>query len=178
MVTVSRNGFTRLGKDVARSEPPRWKLVKIRSPYPRVLLTCPSIIFIHGLRGHPQNTWGRGSDEGRDTEREPTPEPTSRLKTFFKRDKSRLRSDRSSPGPSNPQPRPFWPHEFIPHDIPEAIVWTYGYNSEVISGVFTPNNENSVFQHGRDLAGRFEREIKNEVIPHPSSVKLHELRLW
>ncbi|CAG9954248.1 unnamed protein product [Clonostachys rosea f. rosea IK726] len=172
MVTVSRNGFTRLGKDVARSEPPRWKLVKIRSPYPRVLLTCPSIIFIHGLRGHPQNTWGRGSDEGRDTEREPTPEPTSRLKTFFKRDKSRLRSDRSSPGPSNPQPRPFWPHEFIPHDIPEAIVWTYGYNSEVISGVFTPNNENSVFQHGRDLAGRFEREIKNE---HPVIFVAHSL---
>ncbi|CAH0005086.1 unnamed protein product [Clonostachys byssicola] len=154
MVTVHRNGLTLLGKDVARSDPPRWK----------VLLTVPSIIFIHGLRGHPQNTWGRGSDEGRDTERDPPPKPTSRLKTFFKRDKSRLRSDRSSPGPSSPQPRPFWPHEFMPHDIPEAMVWTYGYNSQVISGLFTPNNENSVFQHGRDLAGRFEREINNEAI--------------
>ncbi|KAK7215348.1 hypothetical protein V2G26_003351 [Clonostachys chloroleuca] len=155
MVTVNRSGFTLLGKDVARSEPPRW-----------------NIIFIHGLRGHPQNTWGRGSDEGRDAEREPPPKPTSRIKTLFKRDKSRLRADRSSSGPSSPQPRPFWPHEFLPHDIPEAIVWTYGYNSEVISGVFTPNNENSVFQHGRDLAGRFEREIKNE---HPVIFVAHSL---
>ncbi|CAH0059081.1 unnamed protein product [Clonostachys solani] len=155
MVAVNRNGFTLLGKEVARSKPPRW-----------------NIIFIHGLRGHPQNTWGRGSDESPDAEREPTPKPTSRLKTLFKRDKSQLRSDRSSSGPSSPQPRPFWPDEFIPHDIPEAIVWTYGYNSEVISGLFTPNNANSVFQHGRDLAGRFEREIKNE---HPVIFVAHSL---
>ncbi|VUC24625.1 unnamed protein product [Clonostachys rosea] len=168
MVTVNRNGFTRLGKDVARSEPPRWKLVEHTPLGPRLLLTCPSIIFIHGLRGHPQNTWGRGSDEGRNTAPESAPKPTYRLKTFFKREKPR-----SNSGPrSAPQTRPFWPDEFLTHDIPEAAVWTYGYNSEVMSGLFTPNNQNSVSQHGRDLAERFEWEIDNE---HPVIFVAHSL---
>jgi hypothetical protein len=42
-------------------------------------------------------------------------------------------------------------------------VWTYGYNADVIGGLFQSNNKNSVSQHGRDLAVRLEREIDNEV---------------
>jgi len=48
-------------------------------------------------------------------------------------------------------------------DIPEARIWTYGYNADVIGGLFKSNNKKCVSQHGRDLAGRLEREIKNEV---------------
>jgi hypothetical protein len=50
----------------------------------------------------------------------------------------------------------------LAHDIPEARVWTYGYNADVI-GVFQANNKNSVSQHGRDLAVKLEREIENRV---------------
>jgi hypothetical protein len=50
----------------------------------------------------------------------------------------------------------------LTHDIPEARVWTYGYNADVI-GVFQANNKNSVSQHGRDLAVKLEREIENGV---------------
>lgn len=42
-------------------------------------------------------------------------------------------------------------------------MWTYGYNADVVSGVFQANNKNSVSQHGRDLAVRLEREVENEV---------------
>ena len=57
----------------------------------------------------------------------------------------------------------FWLEEYLASDIPEARIWTYGYNADVIGGLFQSNNKNCVSQHGRDLAVRLEREIKNEV---------------
>ena len=41
----------------------------------------------------------------------------------------------------------------------------YGYNADVIDGLFQANNKNSVSQHGKDFASRFEREIENKVGP-------------
>ncbi|KAH0566370.1 hypothetical protein GP486_000228 [Trichoglossum hirsutum] len=55
----------------------------------------------------------------------------------------------------------FWPNEYLTQDIPKARIWTYGYNADVIDSFFRANNNNSVSQHGRDLAIRIEREIKN-----------------
>jgi hypothetical protein len=63
---------------------------------------------------------------------------------------------------STPQ-RLFWPEEFLKVDIPEAIVWTYGYNADVIGGIFQANNKNSVSQHGQDLTVKLLRDIENEV---------------
>lgn len=60
----------------------------------------------------------------------------------------------------------FWPNEYLIQDIPEARIWTYGYNADVIGGLFQADNQNSVSQHGRDLAVRVEREIENEAGPY------------
>jgi len=57
----------------------------------------------------------------------------------------------------------FWPDEYLTEDIPEARVWTYGYNADTIGGFFQANNKNSVSQHGQDLLVKVEREIENEV---------------
>jgi hypothetical protein len=57
----------------------------------------------------------------------------------------------------------FWPEEYLAADIPQACVWTYGYNADVIGGLFQANNKNSISQHGRDLSVRLEREIDNGV---------------
>jgi hypothetical protein len=59
--------------------------------------------------------------------------------------------------------KPFWPAEYLTHDIPEARVWTYGYNADAVDGLFGRNGENSVAQHGRDLAAHVDGEIKNKV---------------
>jgi hypothetical protein len=56
----------------------------------------------------------------------------------------------------------FWPEEYLVPDIPQACVWTYGYNADVIGGIFKANNKNSISQHGQDLSVRLEREICNE----------------
>ena len=66
-------------------------------------------------------------------------------------------------GDSAPE-RLFWLEEFLTGDISDARVWTYGYNADVIGGLFQANNKNSVSQHGRDLAVKLGREIENEVI--------------
>lgn len=56
----------------------------------------------------------------------------------------------------------FWPEEYLVSDLPQARIWTYGYNADVIGGLFQANNKNSVSQHGRDLAAWLERDIDNE----------------
>jgi hypothetical protein len=55
-------------------------------------------------------------------------------------------------------------------DLPQARVWTYGYNADVIGGLFQANSKNNVSQHGRDLAVRLERDIDNEVSRLSSTV--------
>jgi hypothetical protein len=57
----------------------------------------------------------------------------------------------------------FWPEEYLVPDLPRARIWTYGYNADVVGGLFQANNKNSVSQHGRDLAVKLDREIDNEV---------------
>ncbi|KAI8651259.1 NB-ARC domain-containing protein [Fusarium keratoplasticum] len=117
-----------------------------------------NVIFVHGLRGHPKRTWGRGSDE---TSQTPTATASgSRDRSF----KSLFRRSRPSPDttPDIELQRPFWPDEFLAQDLREARVWTYGYNANVIEGLFQASNQNSVSQHGRDLAARLERDVDNE----------------
>ena len=69
----------------------------------------------------------------------------------------------SSPASSPPPATVFWPEAYLAADIPQACVWTYGYNADVIGGIFQTNNKNSISQHGRDLSVRLEREIDNGV---------------
>lgn len=51
-------------------------------------------------------------------------------------------------------------------------MWTYGYNADVIGGLFQANNKNSISQHGRDLSVRLEREIDNGVYTSLSAKSL------
>ncbi|KAL3962842.1 hypothetical protein ACCO45_004365 [Purpureocillium lilacinum] len=98
-----------------------------------------NIVLIHGLRGHPKRTSLFRAKSSKST--------TSSVKSDEK---------------DSTSPRIFWPVDFLAEDIPEARMWTYGYDADVIGGVFQANNKNSVSQHGRDLAVRIEREIDNK----------------
>lgn len=134
---------------------------------------------MHGLRGHPQHTWedsrDRGSVDRGSVNRGDKDAGTAMLR---KRDKftALFKSKPSSSASistttsitdnktSEESPNKlFWPDEYLTEDIPEARVWTYGYNADAIGGLFQANNKNSVSQHGRDFAVRIEREIRNEV---------------
>ncbi|KAF2468687.1 WD40 repeat-like protein [Lindgomyces ingoldianus] len=124
------------------------------------LLSLLSIIFVHGLRGHPRGTW------------EATPVATSQPSSDATKKRRGVRSwfqQRAAAYPSSAEhanassSSVFWPEQYLASDIPQARVWTYGYNADVIGGFFQANNKNSISQHGRDLSVRLEREIDNSV---------------
>jgi hypothetical protein len=119
---------------------------------------------VHGLRGHPKETW----EDNRERSSNDESSTTSKRKGFSSLFKSK--SSTSSAGGkegdgSSASRKIFWPQEYLTHDITQARIWTYGYNADVIGGLFQANNKNSVSQHGRDLAVKVEREIENKVSP-------------
>jgi hypothetical protein len=101
------------------------------------------------LRGHLRDTW---EDDIASSNNQNTTTPNKRkaLQSLFKKTVSTANTS----GGSTSQ-KLFWPEEFLTHDIPEARVWTYRYNADVI-GVFEAN-KNSLSQRGRDLAIKVER---------------------
>lgn len=116
-----------------------------------------SIIFIHGLRGHPRKTW-----EGQ-TNIAPDETGKKSRSTFFQSfRKPRAPSDETGIPDKSP-PEVFWPQELLAVDFPQAKVWTYGYKADVI-GMFQANNKNSISAHGRDLGHAIRRDIDENPI--------------
>jgi len=127
---------------------------------------------VHGLRGHPRHTWEEKVEAVKD-EDIPTDVATrsrqkERFTSFFKRKSTASASNNKTS--EEPHTKVFWPNDYLTEDIPEARIWTYGYDADVIGGLFAANNQNTVWQHGQDLKVRVEREIDNEVGQSPSSV--------
>ena len=57
----------------------------------------------------------------------------------------------------------FWIKDFLPHDIRDARILTYGYDADVIDGLFQTNNQNSIWRHGQDLKAKLERDLDDQV---------------
>ncbi|KAI9764473.1 MAG: hypothetical protein M1840_008399 [Geoglossum simile] len=129
-----------------------------------------NVIFVHGLRGHPRGTW----ETAPATSSEPSSahdidetkkhkSPKFLFKSFFKPQAGAsppTGTDQSQA--SNYSSKIFWPEQYLAPDIPQARIWTYGYNADVIGGLFQANNRNGISQHGRDLEVRLERDIEDE----------------
>lgn len=134
------------------------------------ILTKSSVVFLHDLRGHPRHTSTNSpavanGDNGRRGS-------FKRLITF---------KSVSTPGTSQEsndggaQSDPFWPKDILAADFYKGRVWTYGYNANIVKGIFHAHNQNSIPQHGRDLAARLERVVDNDVISCSVQVEFHEL---
>lgn len=144
----------RRSRDISREGLSMWQ---------RSSLIRGSIIFVHGLRGHPFETWASSRPAGEERAVGASSR-RQRIRSLFQstRPASDSNSTQSDIGPA--QRAVFWPRDYLVEEIPQARVWTYGYNADVIGGLFQASDKNSVSQHGRDLAVRLEREIKNQVI--------------
>lgn len=121
-----------------------------------------SVIFVHGLKGHPKHTWGRETTGG-DTAHQRTDVGLNKKRASIRSLLKSGKTTSTSPSEAGNQPKPFWPEEFLSRDLPDARIWTYGYNADVIQGMFQAGNRNSISQHGRDLSAQFERDINNRV---------------
>jgi len=134
----------------------------------------PSIVFVHGLRGHPRRTWEAKKVMSKESKGMGMKKGKGKLKDKFLSSIS-LRSKRpNSPVPEggnsvaeedeeNENTSTFWPADLLPLAIPSARIWTYGYNADVI-GLFSANNKNSILQHGNDLMVKLERALGSNTV--------------
>jgi hypothetical protein len=119
-----------------------------------------SIVFIHGLRGHPRNTWQYVPK----AQIKPQQEPPKR--NFFDKATKGFRKHKK---PSQDVQTDLsaqiihWPAQTLPREIPQARIWTYGYNADVFAGLFRQNNTNSILKHANDLMVKLERTFDDEV---------------
>jgi len=167
---IHRIGFTKLdgrvgnnGTREPRSGPYRVKCEIDEFPYNGSKLTKYSILFVHGLKGHPRETWegkAAASKEDNLTEAATT---RKRKRTSSLCLATSSASTASNEAEENSNAKIFWPNDYLTEDIPEARIWTYGYNADVIGGMFAASNQNTISQHSQDLAVRVAREIENEV---------------
>ncbi|KFY92599.1 hypothetical protein V498_04835 [Pseudogymnoascus sp. VKM F-4517 (FW-2822)] len=122
-----------------------------------------NVIFVHGVRGHPRGTWSHPrptSTAGRNDDTDARTDKHKNIKTFLGLKKSKKETDDKRQTSTSPLSDIFWPEEYLAPDLPQARIWTYGYNADVIGGLFQANNQNSVSQHGRDFAVRSETICK------------------
>ena len=89
------------------------------------------------------------------------------LKTIFKRrtaGSSSISTEQAHDSSSSASASDiYWPEVYLLPDLPQAQVWTYGYDADVIGGFFQANNQNTISQHGRDLSVKLDRDIENTV---------------
>ena len=102
-----------------------------------------SIVFVHGLQGHPEKTW--------------TYPPPSVRRRFFRSSSAEL-STRA-------QDTVFWPYDLLSKhpDFAQARILTWGYDTKVVSEFFGTSNQQNIYQHGNDLMVGLQQERKNNV---------------
>jgi hypothetical protein len=121
-----------------------------------------SVIFVHGLRGHPRFTWEYTSSSPSTTSNPAVPNPKTR------RISSSVRSLLRRPSPDTRQTLDqnrtvvCWPVDILPGVLSNCHIWTYGYNADVV-GFFGKNNTNSILKHANDLMVKLERTLRDDV---------------
>ncbi|KAH0035178.1 hypothetical protein KCU78_g2096, partial [Aureobasidium melanogenum] len=114
------------------------------------------IVFVHGLKGHPRDTWLYGKQNT--AQSTAAPESTARRSSFrtklFGRNKSGGdRSDNGSPRTGEETPCCFWPYDLLPKDdaISQARILLYGYESNPTNFYKAPTNRMTITQHAENL---------------------------
>src|ERR1700744_305870 len=115
-------------------------------------LTLSSIVFVHGLGGHPQETWQTKKEDEESQDAPKDKKKKSFIKSVFGK---KTAAEKTEPE------LVFWPRDLLPPELPKARILTYGYNADTYSGVFQPGNKNSILQHGDDLSVKLERSLRN-----------------
>lgn len=133
-----------------------------------------SIVFVHGLQGHPQRTWSSRPRLSRKTSGDTSasdahPSRRDKLLRFpnwFSKHKGLLSGDDAIEESLNTakdgQREMFWPRDLLNEDFPTARVMTFGYNSRVTQG-FEAANQSNIFSHARNLL--YQLESKRRLAP-------------
>jgi hypothetical protein len=143
-------------------------------PWSTSLIVAHSIVFVHGLRGHPRLTWEYSREAAASTNEDSPGKQTNLTKMTSRLTKAvgKMRPKNLSAAQEaasqvatarqTSTSRCFWPAEVLPSFVPDATIWSYGYNANLVEGVFAPNNRNSIRQHGNDLMVKLTRSLSGD----------------
>jgi hypothetical protein len=115
-----------------------------------------SIVFVHGLQGHPKNTWTSKSvaTEGANStkiEYKASSGGLGRLKLWRK--KGSLNANTPKATSDREEHLKFWPYHLLPDDCKNGRILTWGYNSNVSEFFSGPANKGNILSYSRDLLG-------------------------
>ena len=107
-----------------------------------------SIVFVHGLQGHPQRTWSSApvSDRPRDS----TLVTENKKHRFWAKTAATKRKPNETTVATQ-QVDIYWPYHLLPKDCQHSRILTWGYDSKVASFFQGATNKNHIFAHSRDL---------------------------
>ncbi|KAJ8132147.1 hypothetical protein O1611_g1480 [Lasiodiplodia mahajangana] len=118
------------------------------------------IIFVHGLQGHPFNTWA--TQVGHQTGRQQKP-GFQHTGEALNEDRSptlleRLRALVGWPKREQVSSYVFWPGDLLPIEFPRARIMVFGYDTIIAKHQFAGAvNRNSIFAHSSDLVNELSR---------------------
>lgn len=126
-----------------------------------------SIVLVHGLQGHPYNTWAcrkkqldfspattpsvKVSDSGNGSRRSYDRVVPRFESSFIGHDSIQKHSGLSRDGKDAREVKVFWPKDLLPVQYPNARILVYGYDTRVTNYFSGPTNENSIHSHSKDL---------------------------
>lgn len=133
-----------------------------------------SIIFVHGLQGHPRRTWYRevkvlptqtaipvkppkskvqetSNAQRYDTSNLPILEEPLAKSGWRQRVRIRLRKSESIGFAHAEHYGVFWPADLLPHECSDARILTFGYDSSVVKFFSGAVSQNTMFAHAKNL---------------------------
>lgn len=120
-----------------------------------------SVVFVHGLQGHPRRTWTAA------IAREPAQVPrTTKKRTFggyLTFSKSIAPELEPAATTESPQLDVFWPKDLLAEDCDTARIMTWGYDSDVTKFFSGPVNQNTFYDHAKDLLADLNRHRSSGV---------------
>jgi hypothetical protein len=144
---------------------PKIHIIAQPSVYPAflglvLLLTNLSVVFVHGLQGHPRRTWTAvacpKSGPAQLADEKKTKKP-SVLSSIFRSKKDTIST---SPPIETPETQPeevFWPETLLATDCDAARIMVFGYDSDVTKFFSGPVNQNTFYDHAKDLLAALNR---------------------
>lgn len=110
-------------------------------------------MFVHGLQGHPKNTWTSKSiaSEGANSTKIECERPRKRFKPWSKQGSSNASIPESTDDIEKPET--FWPYHLLRDDCKNVRILTWGYNSNVSEFFSGSANKGSILSYSRDLLG-------------------------
>jgi len=110
-----------------------------------------SIVFVHGLQGHPRHTWAWSSTSDEPINSTPIQAipKSNRFKFWIK--PPRRESASTEPTRPTEQVDVYWPYHLLCEDCPRCRILTWGYDSKLTNFFKGSANKNHIFAHSRDL---------------------------